>query len=437
MQVSVEATGNLERRMTVKLPAERVEREVEVRLRSLGKTAKIKGFRPGKVPFKVVQQRFGGQVRGEVLDELLRSTYTEALIQENITPAGGLRIDTMNSEPGQDLEYTAIFEVYPEIELKGLDSIEVMRPVAEVSEDDIEHMLKNLRNQRATWADADRVAADGDRVTIDFEGDLAGEAFEGNSATDFPVTLGEGRMVEGFEAKLVGAEAGSELDFEIDFPEQYPAEDLVGKRVHFKVTVKKVEGKVLPELDEEFCKSFGVGDGGIEKLREEVAENMRREMGEVIRRKVKDQVLDELLKANEIEVPGSLIDDEIGQLRREAMSRMGMDPEKDGSELPREMFEEQAKRRVSLGLLIGEVIKTRDLKLDQDRVTKMLESMTESYETQADIIRSYRSNSNVMRQIETLVLEEQAVDWLLEQAKISDTPDTFRSLMKIDESEKS
>ncbi len=437
MQVSVEATGNLERRMTVKLPAERVEREVEVRLRSLGKTAKIKGFRPGKVPFKVVEQRFGGQVRGEVLDELLRSTYTEALMQENITPAGGLRIDSLNSEPGKDLEYTAIFEVYPEIELKGLDGIEVSRPVAQVTEEDVDRMVDKLRNQRATWAEADRAAADGDRVTIDFEGDLAGEAFEGNSATDFPVTLGEGRMVEGFEGKLVGAQAGGELDFEIDFPEKYPAEDLAGKRVHFKVTVKKVEGKVLPELDDEFCKSFGVTEGGIDKLREEVSENMRREMGEVIRRKAKDQVLDGLLKANEIEIPDSLIEEEIGQLRREAMGRMGMDPDKDGSELPREMFEDQARRRVSLGLLIGEVIKTQELKLDQDRVTTMLESMTESYESQADIIRSYRSNPNVMRQIETLVLEEQAVDWLMEQAKITDTPETFRSLMKFDESEKS
>ncbi|MGD8690774.1 MAG: trigger factor [Gammaproteobacteria bacterium] len=429
MQVSVESTGVLERRMKVQVPAERIEREVETRLRSLGKRAKIKGFRPGKVPFKVVKQQYGGQVREEVLSELLRSTYTEALSQENLTPAGGPQLEPLNVEPGQDLEYTATFEVYPEIEVKGVEGMKVKRPVAEVTESDIDDMVQNLREQRADWEVVERKAERGDRVRIDFEGDIKGKPFEGNKGEDVLLELGSGRMVEGFEEKLEGAAAGEEVEFDVKFPKDYRAEELAGKKVHFKVTIREVSGKRLPELDEEFCKAFGIEEGGIESLREEVAANMRRELEETVRRKVKEQALDGLLKANPIELPKALVDEEIERLRQDALGRLGISDQTQQPELPADLFEEDARRRVALGLLIGEVINGEQLKIDQDRVRETIEKMVEGYERPDEVIRSYRSNPNIMRHIETLVLEEQVVDWLLDQAAIEDESTTFKDVM--------
>ncbi|MGE5623941.1 MAG: trigger factor [Bacillota bacterium] len=433
MQVSLETTRGLERRMKVQVPAERVEREVEDRLKSLSKRAKIDGFRPGKVPMNVVKQRFGDQVRSEVVTDLLQSSFNEALAQQKLNPAGGPRIDSVNAAPGKDLEFTAMFEVYPEVKLKGLDGIKVERPVAEVTAEDIETMVDNLRHQRATWEAVERAAKEGDRVVIDFEGSESGTPFPGGKGERVPVVLGEKRMLPDFEKGLEGIRAGESREFDVRFPDDYQAKELAGKQARFKVSAHSVEGQVLPVLDDAFASSFGIQEGGLEKLRSEVADNMRRELDETVRRRLKDQALDALLAANKLELPKALVDDEIERLRQDALIRLGVRDAKKASELPRELFEEQAVKRVSLGLLVGEIINQQRLTVEPKRVDERLQRMASEYSKPAEAVRSFRSNKDIMHQVETLVLEEQAVDWLLAKAAVTDTPTTFKALMHLHE----
>lgn len=431
MQVSLETTSGLERRMKVQVPAERVEREVEDRLKSLSKRAKIDGFRPGKVPFNVVKQRFGDQVRSEVVTDLLQSSFNEALAQKKLNPAGGPRIDSLSSEPGKGLEFTAMFEVYPEVKLKGLDGIKVERPVAEITGEDIDAMVNNLRHQRASWEGVSRAAGQGDRVLIDFEGSVDGVPFPGGKGERVPVVLGEKRMLPDFETGIEGIKAGESREFDVRFPDDYHATEMAGKLARFKVNAQSVEGQVLPVLDDTFAKSFGIQEGGVEKLRSEVADNMRRELEDTVRRKLKDQALDALLKANKLELPKALVDDEIERLRHDALVRIGVRDSTKASELPRELFEEQAVKRVSLGLLVGEIINQQKLSVDPKRVDERLEHMASEYSKSAEAVRSFRSNPDILRQVETLVLEEQAVDWLLEKAAVTDTPTTFKAIMNL------
>ncbi|HEX2667609.1 MAG TPA: trigger factor [Gammaproteobacteria bacterium] len=433
MQVSLEKSDGLERRMKVQVPAERVEREMEDRLKSLSKRAKVDGFRPGKVPFKVVKQRFGEQIRSEVVTDLLQSSFNEALAQQKLNPAGGPRIDSIDAAPGKDLKFTAVFEVYPEIKLKGVEGIKVERPVAEVAKEDIDAMVDNLRHQRATWEAVERAAKDGDRVLIDFEGSVDGVPFPGGKGERVPVVLGEKRMLPDFEQGLQGIKSGESREFGVKFPADYHAKELAGKQAQFKVSAHAVEGQVLPALDDAFCKAFGISEGGIEKLRTEVADNMKRELDETIRRKLKDQALEALLKANKLDLPKSLVDEEIERLRHDALVRIGVRDAKKASELPRELFEEQAVKRVSLGLLVGEVINQQRLTVDPKRVDERLQRMAGEYSTPAEAVRSFRANQDIMRQVETLVLEEQAVDWLLGQASVTDKPTTFKALMNLHE----
>lgn len=433
MQVSVETTGGLERRMKVQVPAERVEREVEQRLKSLGKRAKINGFRPGKVPLEVVKKRFGNEVRQEVLGDILRDTCNEAFRQEKLTPAGGPRIDSVSNAPGKDLEYTATFEIYPEIKLTGIETIKVERPVAEVTEADIDAMVDNLRHQRAAWEAVQRGAQKGDRVQLDFEGSVDGGVFPGGKGENATVVLGEGRMLEDFEKGLDNIRAEEAREFDAHFPDDYHVKEVAGKTAHFRVVAHRVEGKKLPELDEGFCNSFGVTEGGIAALRAEVTENMRREMREGVHRRMKDQVLEALLAANPVEIPGALLDEEIEHMRQAALTRMGVKDGTKGGELPRELFMEQAKRRAALGLLIGEIIGQQQLHVDEKRMDERLQHMASDYSNPAEAMRSMRSNPAVLRQLETLVLEDQAVDWLLEKAAVTDKPTTFQELMHFHE----
>jgi trigger factor len=433
MQVSIETTTGLERRMKVQVPAERVEREVEQRLKSLGKKAKLNGFRPGKVPYDVVKKRFGSEVRQEVLGEILRDSCNEAFLQEKVNPAGGPRIDSVNNEPGTDLEFTATFEVYPDIKLSGTEGIKVERPAAEITEADIDAMVDNLRHQRATWETVQRSARKGDRVQLDFNGSVAGQGFPGGQAEKVFVVLGENRMLADFEKGLDGIKADEEREFQVHFPDDYHVKEVAGKTADFKVHAHHVDAQKLPELDEDFCKSFGVTDGGINKLRSEVTENMRQEMLVTVRKRMKDQILDALLNANPLQVPKALLDNEIEDLRRDALERMGVKDSKKTVDLPRALFEEQAKRRVSLGLIVGEFISHQQLRVDAKRVQERLERMAGDYSNPAEAIRSMRSNQAVMRQIESLVLEDQAVDHLLEKAAITDTPTSFQELMHFHE----
>lgn len=426
MQVSVEAIGTLERRMEVQVPAERIEKAVDERLQKLSRTVRLKGFRPGKVPVKVVRQQFGEQIRQEVLGDVVQKTFAEAIVQQKLVPAGGPKIEPLSADQSGDLKYRAIFEIVPEIELKGVEGMEISRPTAEVTEADIDAMIETLRQQRATYAEVDREARDTDRVTVDFAGTIDGVAFDGGSGTDVPIVLGEGRMLADFEEGLKGVRAGEQKTIELTFPENYPA-STAGKRAQFAVTVKSVEERVLPELDEEFCKSFGIEEGGVPRLREEVKDNMERELAEAIRGRLKKQVMDGLLAANPIDLPKTLVDTQVREMQIDAARRMGA---REASQIPpAENFEEAARRRVALTLLVQEVIRVAELKVDQTRVYERFEELAMQFPDPEKAVQTYRTNPQLQRQMEAAVLEDQVVDWVLERARITDTPSSFKELM--------
>jgi len=427
MQVSVETTGALERRMEVSVPRERIEQAIEERLKRVSRTAKLKGFRPGKVPIKVVKQQFGAQVRQEVISDLMQSSFAEAVTEHKLSPAAGPRIEPLAVGPDEDLRYRATFEVLPEIELAGIEGIAVMRPVAEVTEGDIDAMVANLREQRPRFEAVERECREGDRVTMDFEGRIDGEPFEGSKGEDVAVLLGSGRMLKDFEAGIVGVRADEHRAVNVPYPADYHNAALAGRTAAFDVHVKKVEERRLPDLDEEFCREYGVLEGGVEQLRREVRDNMERELADNVRARLKQQLLDGLLKANPVEVPKGFVDAQIREMQLEAARRMGAT---DASQLPAaEAFVDAARRRVALGLLMGEVIKSHGVKLDRERVESKLADIASTYPDPEAVIRAYRQNADAMRQVENLALEEQAVDLLLEHAKVTDQPSTFKDVM--------
>jgi trigger factor len=427
MQVSVQSTGTLERRMEVQVPAARIEQAVDERLRDVGRTARLKGFRPGKAPMKVVRRQFGSQIHREVVSEFLQSSFSEAVQQQKLNPASGPRIEPISMGEGQDLKYAAIFEIVPEITLKGLDDLKVDRPVAEVSEADIDAMIESLRKQRPNWKPVTRAARQGDRVLVDFAGTIDGEPFEGGKAEGARIVLGEGRMLPEFENGLLDREPGAEVSVDVRFPDDYHAKAVAGKTAVFKITVKAVEEQELPALDDAFCAAFGVQEGGLAKLREDVTDNMRRELEQNVRVRMKSQVLDQLLAANPVELPASMVEGQIRELQVDAARRMGI---RDASKIPpREPFIETAKRRVALGLLVSEIIRAEKIQLDRARVSARLEELASSYDNPQEVVRNFRENHQMMHHIEGLVLEDQAVDWLLARAKSSDRPATFKDLM--------
>jgi trigger factor len=427
MQVSVESTGALERRMEVQVPAERVEKAVDERLQRMSRTVRLKGFRPGKVPVKVVRQQFGQQVRQEVLGDVMQSTFNEAVMQEKLTPASGPRIEPISLEQGADLKYRAVFEVLPQIELKGIESLQVERPAAEVSTADVDAMIQNLREQRPTFSAVDREARDTDRVTIDFEGTIDGVPFEGGKGEGVPVDLGAGRMIADFEAGLHGVRAGETKDIDVTFPANYGAANLAGKQAKFAISVKQVEERKLPELDDEFCKLYGVDEGGIDRLRSEVQENMQRELADAVKARVKKQVLDGLLAANPIELPKSMVDAQVRDLQMDAARRMGA---RDASQVPpAEGFQDAARRRVALSLLIGEIIRANNIQVDQTLVQQRFEELAAQFPDQGQALQQYRSNPQFRRQMESAVLEDQVIDWIAQKAQVSEKPASFKEIM--------
>jgi len=428
--VSVESIGGLERRMKAEVPAERIDAEIEKRLKKVARTAKIKGFRPGKVPLKVVRQRFGNDVRKEVVTEVVQTTWYETISEHKLRPVGGPRIETQENTAGADLAFTATFEVLPDIELKGHEGIGVERPVAEIQASDVDEMLEKIRRQRGHWHAVERASGAGDRVVVDFEGTIDGEPFSGGTGSAVPVVLGEGRMLEDFEKGLTGLTAGEERSIEVRFPEDYGAEEVAGKTAIFKVTAQRVEEEHLPELDDAFAASFGIEEGGMAKLRAEVEDNMREEMAGKVREVMKRQVLEGLLEANEVELPSALVEQEIEAMRHDMIRRMGGEVTDISQLPPREPFEESARRRVSLGLLIGEVRRRAELTLDQDLIRAKLQEIAAGYPNPEEVVKIYASNRDLMGQLETSVVEEQVVDWLLGQAKVADKPVSFKDLMK-------
>lgn len=426
MQVSVESVSNLERRMTVEVPAERIDSEVESRLRSMKGQAQIKGFRPGKVPLKVVKQHYGKGVYQEVLGEVLQSSFQEAVKQEKLEPAGMPNIESVDSNPGEQLVYKASFEVYPEVELIDMAEIEVSEPQAEIGDAEIDQMIDTLRGQRKTWEAVDRAAEDGDQVIVDFEGFLDGETFEGGTAKEMPIVIGESRMIPGFEEQLKGVAKGDEKTLEVTFPENYQSDELAGKEVSFKTDVRTVNGPKLPELDEDFAKAFGVPDGSIEKLREDVTQNMQREMGQAIKMRIKGQIMDALIEKHEIDIPKVLVDGEVKHMREQAMASSGKTMD---AGFPDEMFRVDAQKRVALGLIVGRIIRDHKIELDQSNVEKALDEIAASYEDSEQVKQYYRSNKEQMSSVEAMVLEEQVVDWIKEKAKINADKTSFDELM--------
>ncbi|HEN3371294.1 TPA: trigger factor [Yersinia enterocolitica] len=428
MQVSVETTQGLGRRVTITVAADSIEKAVKSELVKAAKNVHIDGFRKGHVPMNIVEQRYGASVRQDVLGDLMQRNFVDAIIKEKINPAGAPNYVPGQYKEGEDFTYSVEFEVYPEVELKDLESIEVEKPVVEVNDADVDTMLETLRKQQATWKETDAAATAEDRATLDFTGSIDGEVFEGGKATDFVLAMGQGRMIPGFEEGVIGHKAGEEFTIDVNFPEDYHAENLKGKSAKFDIVLKKVEVRELPELTEEFIKRFGVADGSVAGLRAEVRKNMERELKGAVRNRVKTQAIDGLVSANEIDVPAALVEGEIDVLRRQAAQRFGGN-EKQAAELPRELFEEQAKRRVVVGLLLGEVISQHELKADEDRVKALIEEMASAYEDPQEVIEFYSKNKELMNNMRNVALEEQAVETLLSKAKVTEKPTTFSELM--------
>ncbi|AGN78601.1 MULTISPECIES: trigger factor [Pseudomonas] len=428
MQVSVENTSALERRMTIAVPAERVENEVNKRLQQTAKRAKIAGFRPGKVPMNVIRQRFEADARQEAFGDLVQASFYEAIVEQKLNPAGAPAVEPKSFEKGKDLEFVAIFEVFPEFTVAGLESISVERLSAEVADADLDNMLEVLRKQNTRFEAVERAAQNDDQVNIDFVGKVDGEVFAGGSAKGTPLVLGSGRMIPGFEEGLVGAKAGEERVVNVTFPEDYQNLDLAGKAAEFTITVNSVAAPVLPELNEEFFAQFGIKESTLEGFRTEVRKNMERELRQAIKTKVKNQVMDGLLAANPIEVPKALLENEVNRLRVQAVQQFGgnIKPE----QLPVELFEEQAKRRVVLGLIVAEVVKQFELKPDDAKVREMIEEMASAYQEPEQVIAWYYKNDQQMNEVRSVVLEEQVVDTVLQKATVTDKSVSYEEAVK-------
>ena len=428
MQVSLSATGGLERRLEVAVPATEIASEVEQRLKQISRTARLKGFRPGKAPYAVVRKQFGDQVHTEVVSDLMRSSFAQALSQEKLTPAANPRIEPLAMGPGSDLKYAAVFEVMPEVKVAAVDGIAVERPAASVTEADIDAMLESMRRQRPVFTAVERPAQDTDRVVIDYTGRIDGKPFDGSDGTDINVIIGSKQSMPELEEGLRGATAGESRTVSVPFPTEHPNKAVAGQTAELQVTIKRVEEQSLPAVDEEFGRAYGVEEGGVEALRAEVRKSMERELSDVIRNRVRGQVLDALYRQNPVDVPRALLEEQVQQLQIDTARRMGV---RDASQIPaREPFEEPARRRVALGLLMSQIVQAEQIKLDRERVQTRLSDLIAGYPEpqQEEARRAYLQNQDAMRQIESAALEDQVVDWVLGRANITDKPMTFKEI---------
>ena len=433
MQVSIESSKGLERQVKVVVPAEKIDSEVLQRLQKATKTVNIKGFRKGKVPLNVVKQQYGKAVRQEVMGEVVNSSFYEAIKQEDLKPVGQPKIDGIVDKDGQDLEYTATFEVYPEVKLADLSKVSISRPVADINSDDLEKMIDVLRNQQASFDETDKPAADGDKVNIDFVGTLRGKKeFPGGSAEAQDLVLGSNSMIPGFEDGLVGVSAGDEIDLKLKFPKDYHAEEIKGKAVTFAVKVNTVSAKTLPALDDEFFKLYGVEAGGEEKFREDVEANMQRELNNAIRSNVKNRIMDQLYKLNKVEVPEALVANEIVQLKKQMIQQFGGGQEFDLNMLPDDMFKDKAKRRASLGVIVSEVVKVEALTPNEDQVRTRIDEIASTYEQPSEVVDYYYSKPELLSSVEAVVLEDQVTELVLSKGKVKEEKLSYEDAVKPD-----
>lgn len=432
MQVSIESSTGLERQLKIGVPADRVESEVAQRLQKATKTVNIKGFRKGKVPLKVVKQQFGKGVRQEVVGEIVNSSFYEAIAQEKLQPVGQPRIDDIKDTEGQDLEFLAVFEVYPEIKLADLSKVSITRPVTDLDDADVAKMIDVLRDQQASFETSAKPAVEGDQLNINYVGTKGGEAFAGGSAEGQDLVLGSNSMIPGFEDALVGANAGDEKVLKLKFPKDYHAEELKGAKVEFAVVVNSVSSKQLPEMNDEFFKLYGVDEGGEEKFREDVMQNMERELRNAMRAKIKNRVMNQLFDLNKVELPAMLVDNEITQLKQQMVQQFGGGQQIDLSMLPDDMFREKAERRASLGVIVSEIVKVEELTPDEDSVRERINEIASTYEQPKEVVDYYYSQQQLLSSVEAVVLEDQVTELVLSKATVADEPCSYEDAVKPD-----
>jgi len=431
MQVTEESSTGLERKIKIQVPSEQIDSAVQERLKSLAKTARINGFRPGKVPLQVVRKRFGGQVRQEVLGDVINKSYQEALEQENYRPAGMPAIEPVRDADSSDetFSYHATFEVYPEIEISDLSNASIDKTIASVAATDVDEMIETLRKQKTEWEEVDRPAENDDQVTMDFTGSVDGEEFAGGASKDAPLVLGSGSMIPGFEEQLLGSIKGDEKTITVNFPDDYRATELAGKEASFEVSVHAVKESSLPEVNDEFAQAFGVEEGGVEALRADIQKNMERELGQALENRNKQAVMEVLLEKNSFDVPASMIKEEVERLRQQIVEQMKGQGQTEAPALGDELFKGDAERRVKLGLLIAEIIKKNEIKPDPDKVKSTIESIASSYEDPKQVVDYYYGNQEYLQNIEGLVLEQQVTDWALQQATVVEKAMEFKEVM--------
>lgn len=432
MQVSIETTSGLERRLTVGIPAAEIDNEVAQRLQKASKSMRLDGFRKGKIPLKVVKQRFGEGVRQEVVGEVLSRTFYEAVTKEEVRPAGQPAIEPVKNEEGADLEYVAIFEVYPDINLQDFSQISIAKPVASITDDDVKDMVANLRKQRASWQVVERAAVGGDQVNINYKGTAGGEEFAGGSAKGSDLVLGSKRMIPGFEDAIVGLSAGAEKTIALTFPEDYHSEDLRGASVEFAVEVNAVKEQVEPELNDEFYAQFGVKEGGEPKFLEEIRSNMQRELDTAVKNKLKARLMNQLQAMHELDIPKALLSSEIAALRQQMLGQFGGGHQLDMSIFPDELFADEAGKRVSLGLIMSEILKAAEIRVDNDKVKAFIDDRASTYEDPEQVVQYHYSNQELLNSVQSAVLEEQIVEHILGLATVTEEKTDYKGALAPD-----